>query len=154
MTSPTQTQPIRQARGFTLMEILIAMAIVGILAAIAIPSYQEHVRKSRRVEAATYLLQNAQYMQRFYGANSSFQTALNGSLAANSLPFRQSPPGQDAFYTIELDAASNDTQFTLLAVPVDGMPMAADPCGTLTLTNTGVRGMRDNSEDKVENCWR
>ncbi|WP_375122151.1 type IV pilin protein [Variovorax sp. WS11] len=70
MTMINQTR--RRQRGFTLIEVMIVVAIVAILSAIAYPSYLESVRKSKRAEARAQLMEAAQYMQRFYSQNDSF----------------------------------------------------------------------------------
>ena len=77
-----QSQTIERARGFTLVELMAAVAIVAILTALAMPSYKEHVAKSRRSEAMTALLDGAQALERYYSANSTYATAKgSGTLA-------------------------------------------------------------------------
>jgi len=140
-------------RGFTLIEIMIAVAIVGIIAAIALPSYQEHVRRSNRTQAKALLHENAQYMEKMYTQNNQYDKTVGADGIANTaddgaitLPIVQSPKTGTKQYDISLLASDNNT-FTLRAVPTGSM--TGDTCGTLTLTNTGVRGAGGNIDD----CW-
>jgi type IV pilus assembly protein PilE len=148
-----------QSTGFTLIELMIAIAIVGIIAAVAFPSYQNYVRQTNRAVARALLYENAQFMERFYTQNNQYIASVGNDGIANggggddvsvALPIRQSPrrPDPDVVvqYNISLAVVTDDT-FTLQAVPT-GI-MAGDPCGTLTLTNTGVQGAGGN----VADCW-
>jgi len=131
--------------GFTLIELLIAVAIVGILAAIAYPSYQDSVRRSWRASAAGCLSELAQGMERrFTGASSYVGT----SLPASNCPTEGAMPTR---YTFSFPAAATATAFTLQAVPVSGGPQAGDSCGTLTINQLGQKTASGGS---VADCWR
>jgi type IV pilus assembly protein PilE len=149
-------------RGFTLMELMIVVAIVGILASIAIPSYQESVRKSRRAEARAQLLEVAQYMQRFYSQNDSFATSKDGT--AVSIPGdlemvpRTAASGAQSYtisFTEPAASASNPglASFKVQAVRRSGSPVDGDKCGDFTLENTGVRGVL-NATETAADCWK
>ena len=100
-------------RGFTLIELMIAVAVVGILAAIAYPSYQEHVRKARRADAQTALLELAQFMERHYTANGRYLTTAG---AAPVLPFDAAPKdGATKYYNIDSDPSGSNKQSDLTA---------------------------------------
>jgi type IV pilus assembly protein PilE len=151
-----------QQRGFTLIEIMITVAIVGLLAAIAIPSYQESVRKSRRAEARGQLLEVAQYMQRFFSQNDSFATSKDGAAATVPTELARVPRTAAAgaqSYDISCAAAASGASnpsiasFKIQAVRKTGGPMASDKCGDFTLENTGVRGVL-NASDTAANCWK
>lgn len=138
--------------GFTLIELMIVVAIVTILAAIAFPSYQEQINKSRRAEASGVLLEASQYMRRYYSANDTFTTTLPFSL-------QQSPRDNAAtpFYTVSIVISANTTSYTLTAAPVAGRGMASDKCGSYFLNSTGgkfnaLSGVAPT--DVILGCWK
>ena len=145
---------MKRRQGFTLIELMIVVAVVAILAAIAYPSYQDSVRKSRRADARSVLLQAAQWMERFYTQNHSYA---GGALPAG---LTQAPvEGGPKYYNISLTncagaATVTANTFTLRAVPIAGSAQANDRCGALTLTNTGVRGVCVAAPPTVDECWR
>lgn len=137
---------MKAVRGFTLIELMIVVVVIGVLAAIAYPSYQEHIRKSKRADAQASLMELSQFMERFYSANGKYRTAAN---VAPTLPFTSTPRGGGAAnYTLALSAIT-DFGYTLTATRVNSM--ANDSCGNLTLTHTGVRG---SSAGVAAECWR
>jgi type IV pilus assembly protein PilE len=130
----------RTALGFTLIELMITVAVVAILAAVAIPSYSEHVRKSRRAQAKADLVELAQQLERFH----TVQNTYNGM----TLPFTQSPRDGKSYYTLSLSGAATSSSFTLQAVPGTGQDK--DKCGTLTLDQAG---RKTPTAAKVAGCW-
>ncbi|MBX9894064.1 MAG: type IV pilin protein [Nitrosomonas sp.] len=140
--------------GFTLIELMVAVAILGILASVALPSYQNYVRQSNRAVAKSLLYENAQFMERFYTQNNQYDATVGADGVANrggddiavALPLTQSPRNGTAQYNISLQAVTDST-FILQAIPTG--TMAGDICGTLTLTHTGVQGADGNIAD----CW-
>lgn len=130
-------------RGFTLIELMIVVAIVAILASIALPSYQDSVRKSRRADAKSALMQAAQFMEKNYSLAQRYDKTSSGATIA--LPFSQSPvDGGTAHYAISLDSVAAQT-FTLKADPQGAQ--ASDVCGDLTLDNTGAKTA------SATGCW-
>lgn len=133
---------MRIQRGITLIELVVVIAIIGILAAIAYPNYSEYVRRGNRADAIAVTMEAAQFMERFFTTNGTY----NG--AALPAGMMASPRTGVALYAITLTVA-NATTYTIQAAPTGGY---ADPaCGTLTLNAAGVRTV---SAGTVETCWR
>jgi type IV pilus assembly protein PilE len=119
------------SRGFTLIELMIVVAIVGILAAVAYPSYLDQTQKTRRADGKAALLQAVQVAERFFTQNNTYAGA---PVAAAS---------DEGHYALAF--VGNATTFTITATP--GAAQAADPCGALTINQANVKtgGMAD--------CW-
>ncbi|UNP28065.1 type IV pilin protein [Lysobacter gummosus] len=147
MKSCTVNLPARPSRGFTLMELMVVVAIVGILVGIAVPTYQDSVRKSRRGQAKADLTELAQAMERYYTNNNSY---LNADLNILWGPLLQSPRTGAAQYTISFDGAVTSSTFKLQAVPSTSSGQSKDKCGTLTIDNAG---RKTPIEDAKKECW-
>ncbi|MEJ8856621.1 type IV pilin protein [Variovorax robiniae] len=137
-------------RGFTLIEAMIVVAVIGILSAIALPSYREYIRRANRAEARAGLLQAAHWLERVATARGTYLTTEE---AATKFPTAlQEVPSRS--YTISL--ANTDTQgagYTLAATPQNGQ--VGDKCGEFTLTHDGKRGLSSASAsaELVADCW-
>lgn len=124
--------------GFTLLEMLTTVALIGILLAIAIPIYQDHIRRVHRVDAQKSLVELAQYLERYYTSQ--------GSYVGASLPYQHSPRNGPVRYRLGFAEEPESARFTLMAEPQGSM--AGDNCGTLTLASSGLRGAAE------ERCWQ
>lgn len=133
-----------RVHGITLIELMIAVAVVAILAAVGYPSYMEHVKSTRRAEAKATLLELGQFMERKFSADGCYKC----DSGAVTLPFTQAPKdGGTAYYTLSLatSPAASTTTFTLKAVPTG--VMSGDSCGTYTLDQTGTHSPTSAT------CW-
>lgn len=150
---------VKREWGFTMIEMMIVVAIISIIAAIAYPSYQDSMRKSRRADAKSVLLHAAQWMERYYTENNRYDRDRGIPPVPVALPtaLSQSPIGGAKIYDIALvDCGGAATvaanSFTLSAKPIAGSDQAKDLCGGLTLTSTGTRGVCGS--ETVDRCWR
>ena len=145
-------------KGFTLIELMITVAIVGILAGIAYPSYQDSVRKSRRADAQGALLGFANAMERYFTVNNSYLGAgtpngnSTGAPAPTIFPAVSPVDGGTPYYNLIISAAASNA-YTLQASPINSQ--AGD--GFMQISGTGVRGWDRNDDgdtlDPNEDSW-
>jgi type IV pilus assembly protein PilE len=140
-----------KVRGFTLIEVMIVVAIVAILAAVAYPSYQQSITKTRRTAAQACLVEMAQFMERFYTTNLRYDETTAGVAVALANPACRTDIA--AFYVLEF-ATDEPTQssYALQAVPQGGQATADAGCGTLALNQAGTK-IRSGSK-ALNQCWQ
>jgi type IV pilus assembly protein PilE len=141
MTNTTLLRSARaRATGFTLIEIMVVLAIVGVLAAIAVPAYSKHVLRSNRSNAQAILMESAQFMERYYTVNNSYVGA-----TAVSAVVPKGATGSAVKYNVSFSVDPTATVYTLQAVPNGGQ--TRDTCGTMTISHTGAQ------TPATAGCW-
>lgn len=126
--------------GFSLIEVLIALVILGIVAAIGYPSYQNYVRESRRAEGRNLLLEAANREERFFADNNTYTNDMT------QLGYGADPAVSEHNY-YSLDAVSTATSYTL-TVTAQGVQAVDTDCATLSLTSTGSKTATGGGS-----CW-
>jgi type IV pilus assembly protein PilE len=135
---------LKHNRGFTLVELMITTAIIGILAAIAYPSYTQYVLRANRADAVAILTESAQYMERYFTTNNTYVGATVASVSAVS---PKGATGTNIKYNISFVTNSlTANTFTLQVVPANGQT-ADTTCGTMTLSQTGAQ------TPTTAGCW-
>lgn len=134
-------KPASRVAGFTLIELLVAVAILGIIMAVAIPSYNNYVTRSNRAEGKAAIMQAAQALERCFTRYNAYNSAdCNLSFPIDS---------ENDWYeiTVNRDAAT----YTLTATPQAAQASRDSECANLTLTHTGQRGI--SGSGTVKDCW-
>ena len=134
-------------RGFTLIELMIVVAIIAILSMIAYPAYQGQAKKGNRAEGKSALLKTSQALERYFTANNTYTT----SFTTLGMPAYSGDDNAGSKYdlTIVAGPAGITTSYIAKATPRTG----DTECGRLTLTQAGQKGMELATESVVSKCW-
>jgi type IV pilus assembly protein PilE len=140
----------RAARGFTLVELMIAVAVVGILATVAYPSYVNQLRQSRRTDAKIALLDLAARQERFFSVHNVYATTPQQlGYAAAAFPV-DVLSGSSAYYRLSTQVGAGAASFTASAAPVGAQ--GRDACGSYAIDHLGVQANTGNSLPAAR-CW-
>jgi type IV pilus assembly protein PilE len=148
-SKPTQNLLCRASRGFSLIELMAVVTIVGILTLVAIPSYRQYLMRTHRTEAKSALLRLAANQERFYLTNNTYTTDLT------ALGFDAAGNSENSVYTLAVDFA-NATTFQATATPTagggtNGVDQTTDAdCQSFTIN---AQGVRTAAPDPTTRCW-
>ena len=129
--------------GFTLIELMITVAILGIIASIAIPSYFEHVKRTARTEAITSLLDAANKQEQYFVDNREYTSTI-ADLGVSTTT-------ESNFYTISVKVDNDAGTFTFKATPKSGPPLQDTECKTLSISDTGLKTSTGSADSST--CW-
>lgn len=136
----------------TLLELLVVITIIGILASMAVTSYQNSIRKARRADAKTVLMETALFLERNYTeANRYDQDAVGNTIDNSALPIPEAPvDGNRKFYDIQFLGTPTTHTFTIDAIPKNGQEKDT-LCSTLRMDEAGLKGVTGSGS--VGECW-
>jgi type IV pilus assembly protein PilE len=126
-------------QGFTLIELMVVVAIIAILASIAYPAYKDYVVKTRRSAGTACLLEQAQFMERYYSTNMGYSGAALPSTACTS--------DLSQHYAFAFSAGPTATAFTVAATPQGAQAAQDSLCGTLSIDQKGTKS------PTTTGCW-
>lgn len=162
----SMTEPMRPAaRGFTLIEVMVVVVVIGILAAVAYPAYTDSLLKGRRAEGRSALTELLQQQERYLTQTGSYMTFAAGATGANgttragagaTIPFRTTSSTNSGSSSYDMAAAACSAASGALAlnecVELSAVPRRSDPqAGTLTMRSTGSKGCTGT---KTSVCWK
>ena len=139
------------ARGMTLIELMIVVAILGIIVAIGYPSYTDHVKKARRAEGMGELLELADRMERHYSDVGTYDQNDGSDMTATVIYGKTNTA--NSYYTLSVDAGTDNVQFTVRAAPTSKGQQNTDKCGTFVITSQGTKSVTGGSLGTTD-CWK
>jgi len=134
----------RNTRGFTLVELMVVVAIIAILAAFAVPNYLRYGIRARRADGQNLLMRVAAAEERFYSTNNRY-----GNLS--DIGFSASNISDNKYYSVAITPATPATTFTATATPVAGGPQAKDDCSALNINSYGKKDATGSTTNGK--CW-
>ncbi len=137
-----------KTRGFTLIELMIAVAVVGILVSVAYPSFAKQIAKSRRSDAKSALLNCAQMLERFNTQSGTYSASADATV--NGACTGATKSGYYSMPTTNVPSASNASAFTIVATPTGSQ--SSDACGSMTFTQDGTKGVSGGTLPSAA-CW-
>lgn len=146
---------VKYRKGFTLIELLIAVAIIGVVAAIAIPSYKQYVKRTNRAEPKALLAEIASKQEAFFADRRTYASALTqlGYPAATCYVGNTNGPGcgtsTTAYYSVAIAAGATATSYTATATLATGTTQSDDGCGNFSISSTGSKTVSGTETD----CW-
>ncbi len=147
--NPLPNRPRRAFAGFTLMELLAALAVVGVLAGIAIPTYTQQIQKTRRSDAKNALLDLAAREERYYATNNVYTATASALGYGTAFPVAVSTWGVTS-YSLSVTVAASPPTFTALASRTGAQ--TSDACGDFQLTDQGTQSNL-NTTNAPPTCW-
>ncbi|VUD68287.1 Fimbrial protein [Thalassocella blandensis] len=147
---------LKKDKGFTLLELMIVVAIVSILAAIAYPSYQQHILKARRTDAKEALLSIAGLQERYFLQHNKYATAADNVWHSLSSEKYYALSKADGTFRPDACKGANDTNrcYVIQAVPAASSPQNKDEdCATFTIDNAGRKLAYNKSNSLNNECW-
>ena len=141
-------------RGVTLIELLVVMIIVGILAAVALPTYRQYVMRSQRSDAKDALLALATQQEKYYLQCNTYATAIAAAVNCGAGELQGSAVSKNGWYDLAIDAA-DATSYSVSATAKAGENQYQDgACRSFTVTDRGVRtALDDGGGDNTSTCW-
>ena len=147
--------PINQKQGFTLLELLITVAIISMLASLAYPSYLDYLTRIRRSDGQTTLLELANQMEQYFSTNNTYRTATIGTGSHTDL--RSNATSPDGWYNLSI-IEQTDSSYTLQAAAMDAQAKNDKGCQNLTFNSRGEKGiagnLTQNAGKAANRCWQ
>ena len=145
----------RLSKGFTLIELMIVVVIVSILASIALPAYNDQMRKGRRSDGMAALMQVAQAQERFFSRGFSYSNDIDNELGFGANPYESEEGYYDVTIAIPAGCVSGSVNscFTITAT-AKGAQAGDNTCATLSINDRGVKSAANSSSaDTTDLCW-